>query len=156
MELHTRVLPPEVLIPELLAVLDQAESVPLAVTGGSMTPFLAPGRDQVFLSKISRPLKRGDVILYRRDSGQYVLHRICRVRGEALSLVGDAQTIIEEGVRREQALALVTAVQRKGKLLKPGCFCWTFFEKIWIRMIPLRRLAVGAWCMLTGKGRSGA
>lgn len=156
MELHTRVLPPEVLIPELLAVLDQADSVPLVVTGGSMTPFLAPGRDQVFLSKISRSLKRGDVILYRRDSGQYVLHRICRVRGGALSLVGDAQTIIEEGVRREQALALVTAVRRKGKLLKPGCFCWTFFEKIWIRMIPLRRLVVGAWCMLTGKGRSGA
>lgn len=155
MEFHTRVLPPEVLIPELLELLDQIPSVPLVVTGGSMTPFLAPGRDQVFLSKIDRPLKRGDVILYRRNSGQYVLHRICRIRGESLSLVGDAQTVIEEGIRPEQALALVTAVQRKGKILKPDSFCWLFFEKIWICMIPLRRLAVGAWCTLTGKGRSG-
>ena len=35
-------------------------------------------------------------------------------------------------------LAVVTAVRRKGKLLKQGSFWWDFFEKVWIRMVPLR------------------
>ena len=38
-------------------------------------------------------------------------------------------------------LAVVTAVRRKGKLLKQGSFWWDFFEKVWIRMVPLRPAA---------------
>ena len=82
------------------------------------------------------------MIFYRRDSGTYVLHRICGVEGETYSLVGDGQSVIERGIRREQVLAIVTAVIRKGKLLKKGCFWWDFFEKVWLRLIPERRLAV--------------
>lgn len=140
MESQTRVLPPEVLIPELLALLEQTDSVPLTISGNSMSPFLGHGRDTVFLSKVTRPLKRGDMILYRRTSGQYVLHRICRVHPDSFDLVGDAQTYIETGIRPEQVLAVVNTVRRKGRLLEKGHFWWDFFEKVWIRMIPLRPL----------------
>ena len=43
--------------------------VPVTVAGSSMTPFLVHGRDTVLLSKIRRPLKKGDVILYFSFSG---------------------------------------------------------------------------------------
>lgn len=46
--------------------------------------------------------------------------------------------------------ALVTAVRRKGKLLQPGSFWWNFFEKVWIRVIPLRPGIVAAYSTLTG------
>lgn len=145
MELHTRVLPPEILIPELLGLLEEADSVPLVISGGSMTPFLVHGRDTVYLSKVSKPLKRGDMILYRRTTGRYVLHRIYKVHRDGYSLVGDAQTQIEPGIRQEQVLAVVDAVHRNGKLLKSGNFCWLFFEKVWIRMVPFRRLIIGLY-----------
>ena len=135
MDSHIRKLSPEELIPELLPLLDQAESVPLTISGNSMSPFLVHGRDTVFLSKVTRPLKKGDMILYRRRNGQYVLHRICRVHPDCYDLVGDAQTRIEPGIRPEQVLATVAAVRRKGKLVKPGHPIWVFYEKIWIRLI---------------------
>ena len=147
MESQTRVLPPEVLIPELLALLEQTDSVPLTISGNSMSPFLVHGRDTVFLSKITRPLKKGDMIFYRRQNGQYVLHRICRVHPDGYDLVGDAQTRIEPGIRPEQVLAIVNTVRRKGTLLKKGDFRWDFFEGVWLRMIPLRPLA----CRIYGR-----
>ena len=78
------------------------------------------------------------MILYRRDNGMLVLHRIVRVEDGRYTLVGDAQTELEPGIRPDQVLALVTSVCRKGKHLGKDSFCWTFFEKIWIRMIPAR------------------
>ena len=140
MESQTRVLPPEVLIPELLALLEEADSVPLTISGNSMSPFLVHGRDTVFLSKITRHPKKGDMIFYRRQNGQYVLHRICRVHPDSFDLVGDAQTFIETGIRPEQVLAVVNTVRRKGRLLEKSHFWWDFFEKFWLRIIPLRPL----------------
>lgn len=49
--------------------------------------------------------------------------------------------------------ALVTAVRRKGKLLQPGSFWWDFFEKVWIRVIPLRPGIAAACSALTGAFR---
>lgn len=147
MESQTRVLPPEMLIPELLALLEETDSVPLTISGNSMTPFLAHGRDTVFLSKVTRPLKKGDMIFYRRQNGQYVLHRICRVHPDSFDLVGDAQTYIETGIRPEQVLAVVNTVRRKGRLLEKGHFWWDFFEKFWLRIIPLRPLV----CRIYGR-----
>ena len=138
MESQTRVLPPEMLIPELLALLEATDSVPLTISGNSMTPFLVHGRDTVFLSKVTRPLKKGDMILYQRRNGRYILHRICRVHPDGYDLVGDAQTVIEPGIRPEQVLAIVNTVRRKGKILSHGSFRWNFFEGFWLRVIPLR------------------
>ena len=76
MEYHHKVLPPEVLLPQLLPLLEETDAIPLVISGGSMSPFLAHGRDTGCLSKVDRPLKRGDMILYQRDSGKYILHRI--------------------------------------------------------------------------------
>ena len=137
MEPELRVEEPQVLMPKLLALLEDVESVPLVISGNSMSPFLVHRRDTVYLSKASRPLKRGDMILFRRDSGDYILHRILRAEQGIYILVGDAQNWMET-VREDQVMATVTAVRRKGKLLTEGSFCWIFFEKIWIRMIPLR------------------
>lgn len=149
MERKVKLLPPEML-DQLLGLLEEAETVPLVISGGSMTPFLVHGRDTVYLSKVKAPLKKGDMILYRRDNGTYILHRICSVDGETYTLVGDAQTRLEPGVRRDQVLATVKAVCRKGKILRSGCFWWDFFERVWIRVIPLRPAVMAVFSRLAG------
>ena len=128
---------PQVLMPKLLTLLEDTETVPLVISGSSMSPFLVHRRDTVYLSRVHRPLKKGDMILFRRDCGDYILHRILRAEKGLYILIGDAQNWVEP-VREDQVLALVTAVRRKDKLLKEGDFWWFFFEKIWLRMIPLR------------------
>lgn len=138
MKHNIRSVSPEELMEDLLDLLEQTESVPLVISGNSMDPFLVHGRDTVYLSKVDRPVKRGDMILYRRISGQYILHRVYEVKEDTLILIGDGQVQLEPGIRREQVLALVSAVRRKDKLLEPGSFLWDFYEKVWIRVIRLR------------------
>ena len=144
MQTKKTILPAEVLLEEyrrLLAENPEIKALPLVVSGSSMTPFLVSGRDTVLLSRLERPVRRGDILLYRRSSGQYVLHRVWRVEHDgSFTIVGDAQTELERGIRADQVIALVTAVERKGKRMGPGSFWWEFFEKVWIRMVPLRRL----------------
>ena len=147
MEHKVTVIDPQDLIPQLLELLDETDTVPLLISGNSMSPFLIHGRDAVYLSKITEPPQRGDMILYRRDNGRFVLHRVYEA-GETFTMVGDAQTLLEKGIRPEQMLAKVTAVTRKGKLLKKGSFWWDFFEKIWLNMIPLRPAALKLYGLL--------
>lgn len=149
MEHNTRELAPEVLVPQLLAAMEEAGTVLLIISGYSMTPFLAHRRDTVYLSKIDRPLKRGDMVFYRRDSGAYILHRVYRVEKDTFTFVGDAQIQLEPGIRPDQTLALVTAVRRKGKLLRKGSFWWDFFEKVWIRMVPVRPGVLKAYALIS-------
>ncbi len=120
-------------------LLETADALPLEITGSSMTPFLVPGRDSVLLTKPAAPLRPGDIVLYRRDDGAYVLHRIIRLaRDGTLCLAGDAQTVLERGIRREQVFAVVRSATRKGKCQKPGCFWWDFFAHVWTHLLPLR------------------
>ena len=147
MEHKVTVIDPQELIPQLLELLDETDTVPLLISGNSMSPFLIHGRDTVFLSKIVTPPQRGDMILYRRDNGKFVLHRVYET-GKTFTMVGDAQTLLEKGIRPEQMLAKVTAVTRKGKLLKKGSFWWDFFEKTWICMVSMRPAARSAYSYL--------
>ncbi len=141
---HTRVMPAEILLEEYRQLLqdEKITALPLVISGNSMVPFLVHGRDTVYLSRLSRPVKKGDVLLYRRDSGAYILHRVYRIDKDSYTMVGDAQTQLETGVRQDQIIAVMTSALRKGKLQKPGCLWWEFFEKLWINMLPLRPAVV--------------
>lgn len=120
---------------------EEGEEVSMLIAGSSMSPFLIHHRDYIYFSKPDRALRKGDMVFYQRLNGQYVMHRIKRVRPEGYYIIGDAQTETEGPVKQEQIFALVTKVIRKGKWMKPGDFWWEFFEHIWIDMIPFRRIA---------------
>lgn len=118
--------------------------VSMLVFGSSMAPFLIHARDMIYFKKPDRELQKGDIVFFRRKSGQFVMHRIWKIRPEGYYIVGDAQTQIEGPVKREQIFALITKVRRKEKWLEPGDFWWEFFEHVWLHMIPLRRGIM--WC----------
>ena len=145
MKRNLKTMDPEELFPPLLALLDDTPAVPLVISGYSMTPFLLHGRDTVYFSKITQPPQRGDMVLYRRDNGSYVLHRVYEA-GSTYTMVGDAQTLLEQGIRPDQMLAQVSAVCRKGKKLQKGSFWWEFFEKVWIRNLSIRPTLISVYC----------
>ena len=132
----------------LKELVEEGREVSMLISGSSMSPFLCHGRDQVYFKAPDRPLRVGDMVFFQRRSGQYVLHRICKVKDGSYYIVGDAQTEIEGPVSREQIFALVTRVQRKGRILAPGDFWWDFFARVWIRLIPLRPVLVRTYGLL--------
>lgn len=148
MEQRTQKVDTTLLLDEYRVLLETVDQLPLRISGNSMSPFLVHGRDTVFLTRINRPLRCGDIVLYRRKTGAYILHRICAVEGDMFSMVGDAQTEIEHGIGREQIYAVVCAAVRKGKRQKPGCFWWDFFENYWVRNIAARPILLRAYGVL--------
>lgn len=122
----------------LCEIAAQGNCVTTVVAGASMTPFLSGGRDYVYLEAPSQKLKKGDIVLFVRDDGRYILHRIRYIRKDGYYMVGDRQTVTEGPVQKEQIKALVTGAKRKGKELSPKSPLWLFFSKVWIRMVPLR------------------
>lgn len=121
-------------------LVNEGKECRLLISGSSMAPFLVHERDSIIFSKPDRELRRGDMVFYQRDTGQYVMHRILKVKPEGLYIIGDAQTEVEGPVRPEQVFALITKVNRKGKWVGPGNFWWWFFSTVWLRLFPIRRL----------------
>lgn len=134
-----RVLDTQVFLDAVCELLLQGEkSVPIPVAGGSMVPFLHDG-DTVFLDLPDSPLKRGDIVLYTRLGGRYILHRIYRVNKDgSFIMVGDAQQELEYIPGREQIHARVTSVRHKGKFYQPGSFHWWFYRHVWLWVTPFR------------------
>ena len=123
----------------LREIAESGKVVSLRISGGSMTPFLAHGRDYIYFTKPDRELRRGDMVFYQRQNGQYVMHRIYKKKADGYYIVGDAQAEIEGPVAESQIFARIVNVKRKGRLLQPGDFWWEFFEHVWIRIVPLRK-----------------
>lgn len=135
----------------LRGIAEEGKVVSMLIAGSSMAPFLCHNRDYIYFTKPERELRRGDMVFYQRDRGQYVMHRIYRVKPDGYYMVGDAQTQIEGPLRREQIFAVITQVKRDGKMIRPGDFWWEFFEHIWIRIVPARRTVMALYGRLAGK-----
>lgn len=142
MELPTRIVDTREYVSMLRELTEQGNEVRLLISGSSMAPFLIHRRDSICFRKPDRPLKRGDMVFFQRDSGQFVMHRILRVAPEGYYIVGDNQTEVEGPVRREQIFGLITRAQRKGKWIEPGDFWWRFFAGAWLTLLPVRPVIV--------------
>ena len=117
----------------------QGNTVSLTVTGNSMTPFLVHGRDQICFHKPDGPLKKGDMALFRRRNGDYVMHRVWRTDPKGgYYFLGDGQQEIEGPIAPEQICGVVSRVCRKGTWIGPGTFWWDFFAGPWLWLRPLR------------------
>lgn len=129
----------------LRELIEEGKEVSLLISGVSMTPFLGHHRDTICFKKPDRPLRKGDMVFYQRWTGQYVMHRICKVKSDGYYIVGDAQTDIDGPIKEEQIFGLITKVCRKGKWIGPGNFWWEFFEHVWLVIIPVRPVILGMY-----------
>lgn len=125
---------------ELLQLqMDSGGRAQLVVTGNSMYPTLRNRRDAVYLVSVQRPLRRGDVILYRRRGGQYVLHRIVTKPKEGqFFCCGDNQWK-KEAVDSTQVLALTDGFLRNGKIYTDHTWSYRTWVSFWIALMPVRR-----------------
>lgn len=118
-------------IPLICEVIGDGGEFRLYPRGTSMLPLLRQGRDSVALVKPTEKLKRGDILLYQRTSGQYVLHRVVRVRRDGtLWFSGDNHMTVEKGIDRRQVIALTTAVFRGEKRKESAAFGMRFYAKM--------------------------
>lgn len=83
--------------------------------GVSMMPLLRQNRDLMVIEHKEGRCAKYDAVLYKRKNGQYVLHRILKVREKDYVICGDNCWRREYGITDEQILGVLTAVVRDGK-----------------------------------------
>lgn len=149
--MQKRVVPMKALAELIALQLKDGGRAELTVTGCSMLPMLHDRRDSVTLIPVTAQQKPGDVILYRRESGQYVLHRIIDMDADGYICSGDNQ-IMREPVAHSQLLAVVEAFTRNGKHYTVSSPGYRVYTGIWVRFFFARKQI--AWLLqLLGKVR---
>lgn len=139
--MQIRTIPMEELSELVMLQLEKGGRAHLTVTGWSMMPLLYHRRDAVELIPVSGQQKAGDIIFYRRENGQYVLHRIIALTEDDYICCGDNQAE-RETVFHTQLLAVVDGFTRKGKrytLRAPG---YRLYTAVWVKLFPLRKFYI--------------
>lgn len=107
--------------------------------GYSMYPLFIPGRDEALIRQAdSTDCHRNDVVLYRRDQGILVLHRICRITSDGFYMVGDNQYDVEGPLRQEQIIGKLIAVNRNNREFSVKNPLYQFVSSLWLFLLPVR------------------
>lgn len=130
----------EELMPVISEKLEAGGQVSFNPHGDSMLPLFVPGRDSVTLEKPQRPLKKNDILFYRRKTGQFVLHRLEKIKKDgSLVLRGDNQWAKEQGIRPEDVLGLVVSFCQNGKEQNTSSLRYRLYLKL---IKPLHRAKI--------------
>ena len=141
MPIITKQLPNEEFLPFVISQLESCEgkTVTIPLRGFSMRPFLEDNRDKAILIA-AHDAKVGDAVLAEITPKHFVLHRIIRIHGEAVTLRGDGN-INCEYCRYADIKAQVVGFYRKGRN-KPDMvksLKWRIYSWWWTRLYPIRR-----------------
>ena len=110
--------------------------------GDSMMPLIKQDRDLLIIESVHGRLKKYDVPLYKRDSGQYVLHRILQVRKNDYVICGDNRWIKEYGIQDRHIIGVLTAVVRNGKEVSVNDWKYKLYVHLWCDLFPVRAFIV--------------
>ncbi len=87
------------------------------IKGISMYPLLRQGKDTVIIEKIKNKPKKNDVLFYKRDNGEYVLHRLIKIKNGAYIIRGDNCYNNEYDIADRHILGVMTQFYRDEKLV---------------------------------------
>lgn len=119
--------------------------------GVSMMPLLRQRRDLMILEKKSEErCKKYDAVMYKRKNGQYVLHRILKVREKDYVICGDNCYQKEYGITDEQILAILTGVVRDGKEISVTNKGYLLYVHIWCDFFYIRAGILRGKALLAG------
>jgi hypothetical protein len=128
----------DILIPEYFEdYLQRNKEVLFTPSGVSMRPFIEGGRDSVIMERVSKPPRKGDILLAQVTTlcgnRTYVLHRLIRMEGETYVLQGDGNLQGEERCRYGDLIGRVAAILTPSGKRKPLTRGF-----LWHALFPLR------------------
>ena len=127
------------IIEEAIRLVDEGVSVTLPVNGNSMLPFIIGGKESVILQKPELP-KVGDVVLAWADGYRYVVHRIIRINGDRVTLMGDGNLLGTEHCLSGDIKARVShVVDGKGRPHDLYIPWRRWASQLWWHLRPVRR-----------------
>ena len=127
------------IIEEAIRLVREGVNVTLPVNGNSMLPFIIGGKESVILHSSGGIVDVGDVVLAWVDGNRYVVHRIIRIDGDNVTLMGDGNLTTEHCALSDikaRVTHVVSADNKKRDLYSR----WRVrAAKVWYWLRPIRR-----------------
>ncbi len=139
------------LLDDVAAMVESGKRVVLLAKGQSMMPFIVGDRDSVELTKVEGSICVGDILLARVNVSRphYIIHRVIRVDGQRLTLMGDGNYVGTEECHKNDVAARITAIIKPHKSINPNTKAQQLYFKIWRVLRPLRRYLLAAYKLFT-------
>ena len=129
----------EHILKEATRLVSEGVNVTFPVKGSSMLPFIIGGKESVILQKPLHP-KVGDVVLAWVDGSRYVVHRIIRMEGDHVVLMGDGNIAGTEQCAVSDIKAVATHVVDVNGQQRDLYSKWRLRAvKVWWWLLPIRR-----------------
>ena len=122
----------------ILPLLKEGKSVKIKTDGGSMVPFLTGNNEPAEIEAPGTSLKRGDIVLIRRPSGKYVLHRLYKVKEEGYYILGDGEDFVEGPFSFEDIIGKCRYYYKNGKRKDNDSFDMKIKYTVWFWLRPFR------------------
>jgi len=136
----------ELIIEEAIRLVEEGLSVTLPVNGRSMLPFIIGGRESVILQKPSATPLVGDVVLAWVEGSRYVVHRIIRIDGQQVTLMGDGNLVGTEQCTLADIKAFTTHVVDAQGHTHPLYNRWRrVAARLWFSLRPVRRYLLAVY-----------
>ena len=123
-------------------VLQETGFVIVPIHGTSMRPLLKEGKSLVQIERKDGRYERGDVVLFRKEDGTLVLHRIIEVRKSEYVVLGDHQYREKETIQSSQIIGSVTTYWINGKQINEDSFGYRMYHAIWNGNLLARRIVL--------------
>ena len=139
MEIEHKILPNNEVIAGVINALESIPRVVLPVRGYSMLPFIIGDVDSVELVKPEK-VEVGDVVLAWINDCRYVVHRVIKVDGDNVQLMGDGNLGGDEHCKISDVAAkaeyVVSPNGKRTYLYSPGQIR---ASRLWWKIKPVRR-----------------
>lgn len=133
------------IIDEAVRLVRDGVSVTLPVDGRSMLPFIVGGRESIVLQS-PEGVKVGDVVLAWVEGGRWVVHRIIRIDGDYITLMGDGNLVGTEHCAVSDVKAIAThVVDIKGRMHQMDYWLRRLAARLWWYLRPVRRYLLGIY-----------
>ncbi len=131
---------------EIRILISEGRTVTITVKGNSMNPFLVNKRDKITLGPWKdEDIKEGCVALVKDVRGNYLAHRIIKISGKTITLLGDGNIALTETATTDNIIGIMHSVERKRRTWTAGSRTWCLYSWFWKALTPVRRWPLGLW-----------
>ena len=128
----------ETLLPVIIQAIERDNGkVRIYPHGKSMLPMIRQGIDSVVLEKANE-ISLYDIVFFKSSNG-YSLHRVVKIKGDALFVCGDNQSKSEK-IRKEDVIAKVESWYRENEHIRNDDKEYTEYIRKIVFLRPFRRI----------------
>ena len=108
--------------------------------GNSMHPLIKEGKDVLVITSQIQDINLFDIILTKRPSGRYILHRVVRKNNDGtFDIAGDNSYKCDRGIKKTEIIGKLTTIIRNDKKNELDSFFYKIYVLVWCRFFIIRK-----------------